>query len=452
MDLHFKVNSWSDSIIDKNCLILIIQDERYLREKKDYKMEIADKIFNLNVEVYLYAVIKENDKVSNDLVALVLFYNIYNRKSFENMKNLFKFGKNLDVKLLVGVSNKGGIIKKRKVSKEEGETIAKENGFDYYEMKEPYEIYKILSTKLYGKYYNKEEKWKIYQINNLLNEYFNKKIDELKFFENLKNLLEKSNKFNEIKIDENIILNETFTLFSNEKSQDIKITSNEFNNIINKLDDKLKTDFLISCLINNAIYQGKLNFKNEIDKIAYESIKEKILEYPIGENNKDIVEFKDIYNYYKNEEIIFSYKTDYNKNELIPVNVSESNEKYQLELTLIFNQKEEITKSQKIYHTDFRKKLFDVVKKNLSKKLIQNYNDYDIVYMNEYEELKDLLDKKRKEILKKNEKKEKDEDDKNELLKKKEEDFIKKNDIIKKKKVFINIKKEKKKEKIKKNI
>ena len=336
MDLHFKVNSWSDSIIDKNCLILIIQDERYLREKKDYKMEIADKIFNLNVEVYLYAVIKENDKVSNDLVALVLFYNIYNRKSFENMKNLFKFGKNLDVKLLVGVSNEGGIIKKRKVSKEEGETIAKENGFDYYEMKEPYEIYKILSTKLYGKYYNKEEKWKIYQINNLLNEYFNKKIDELKFFENLKNLLEKSNKFNEIKIDENIILNETFTLFSNENSQDIKITSNEFNNIINKLDDKLKTDFLISCLINNAIYQGKLNFKNEIDKIAYESIKEKILEYPIGENNKDIVEFKDIYNYYKNEEIIFSYKTDYNKNELIPVNVSESNEKYQLELTLIF--------------------------------------------------------------------------------------------------------------------
>lgn len=164
MDLHFKVNSWSDSIIDKNCLILIIQDERYLREKKDYKMEIADKIFNLNVEVYLYAVIKENDKVSNDLVALVLFYNIYNRKSFENMKNLFKFGKNLDVKLLVGVSNEGGIIKKRKVSKEEGETIAKENGFDYYEMKEPYEIYKILSTKLYGKYYNKEEKWKIYQI------------------------------------------------------------------------------------------------------------------------------------------------------------------------------------------------------------------------------------------------------------------------------------------------
>ena len=115
MDLHFKVNSWSDSIIDKNCLILIIQDERYLREKKDYKMEIADKIFNLNVEVYLYAVIKENDKVSNDLVALVLFYNIYNRKSFENMKNLFKFGKNLDVKLLVGVSNEGGIIKKRKV-------------------------------------------------------------------------------------------------------------------------------------------------------------------------------------------------------------------------------------------------------------------------------------------------------------------------------------------------
>ena len=95
------------------------------------------------------------------------------------------------------------------------ENLANKNGFKFFQYysdsdREIMHMFKFIVTELYCKYYNLEEDWKLYQINNLLIKFFNKEIGKGNFLLEIKTLLEKANKFGEIKIDENKILTETF--------------------------------------------------------------------------------------------------------------------------------------------------------------------------------------------------------------------------------------------------
>ena len=250
-----------------------------------------------------------------------------------------------------------------------------------------------------------------------------------------RNSSEKCDKFEEINIDESKILIETYNLYS---KYNRNYTLNEFIEVVNELNNEFKRDFIITFLINNIIYQGKINFKNENEIIRKELIKEKV-KYEIGsykDKEKNIIKYEYINNYYKDNEIIFSFYQNVNKKyEIIPIKVSDSNKKYNTELESIFNEKLKIELDMKKCFTFTKaQKLEEFIKNNIAKELLDNNMDIsDIIYMEEFEELLKISEKEKKYIY--------DEDYKNhnilinklELLEKREATYIKNNNIIEKK-------------------
>ena len=384
MDLIFRRDPWSDSI-DKKLKILILTDEKTkILENLEEKYLIFNKIFKLE------KIFDEDFNETTDFDAVILSYDINNKNFFEKIKKLFDVFEKVNIKILIGNlginSEKKLEEKNRKISKEEAEILSKKYNFDYFECNllshiGIMEIEKLILSKIYSNYYCKEEEYKVYKKNDLLLKFFNEKLNKENFISEIKKILEQANKFEEIKIDENEILNEIFNLFS-KKNQNL--TMNEFIDTINKLDDKYKKEFLISCLINNIIYKGKLNSENENDKIALEVIKSELEMRSIKE--EDIISFEFIYNYYKDDEIIFSYKKNNcnDKIELIPKKVSKSNEKYKLKLESILKEKIEnfLNKEKKLIV--WLQKTEKIIKKKISKKLLDNYNDPNHIYMDEF--------------------------------------------------------------------
>ena len=428
MDLIFRRDPWSDSI-DKKLKILILTDEKTkILENIEEKYLIFNKIFNLE------KIFDEDFNKTTELDAVILSYDINNKNIFEKIKKLFEVFEKVNLKILIGNlginSEKNLEEKNRKISKEEAENLAKKYNFNYFECNllshiGIKEIEKLILSKIYSNYYSKEEEYKIYKINDLLSNFFDGKMKKENYISEIKKIINQANKFEEIKIDENEILNETFNLFS-KKNQ--KLTLNEFIYTINKLDAGCKKEFLISCLINNIIYKGKLSSENENDKIALEVIKSELEMHSIKE--EDIISFEFIYNYYKDDEIIFSYKKNNcnYKNELIPKKVNKSNEKYKLKLESIFKEKVELFLNKEKKLILWLQKSEKIIKKNISKKLLDNYNDPNHIYMDEFYSIKKILEKITDEFytIKQNFY------DKNDLLEKKVENFVNDNKIIKK--------------------
>lgn len=428
-------NPKKDSI-DKKCKILIIDgnDKRNFRDERIYI--IFNKVLYLEKEFY-----EEYNKDFLNYEALIII-NDEHKKNYESIKSYMKFYKDMIIKIFacnLGYEEDKSLPEKEKLKKDI-ENIATNNGFKffeyfhdsyYYQIKN---IFNFIITELYIKYFSNEENCKLYQLNDLLKHFFNKEIEKGYFISQIKTLLEKYDKFEEINIDESKILIETYNLYSKHNKN---YTLNEFIDVVNELNNEFKRDFIITCLINNIIYQGKINFKNENEIIRKELIKEKVKD-KIGsyrDKEKNIIKYEYINNYYKDNEIIFSfYQNDNKKYEIIPIKVSDSNKKYNTELESICNEKLKIELDmKKCFNFTKAQKLEEYIKNNIAKELLDNNMDIsDIIYMEEFEELLKISEKEKKYVY--------DEDYKNhnilinklELLEKREETYIKNNNIIEK--------------------
>ena len=252
-------NPGHDSI-DKKCKILIIgaYDISFLEKKEIFF--IFNKVFYLEKE--LYEIYK---KEIIDYEALIII-NDGKEKNFELINDLLEIYKNINIKIKIYCEyKKDKSLTEKHILKKEIKNISNKNGFKlfeyfydscYYDINN---IYKYIVTELYRNYFSNEENWKLYKLNILFKQLFNKEIEKGYFISEINTLIEKCNKFEEFNInenDENKILIDTFNIYS---KQNKNYTLNEFLDIINELNITLKKDFIISNLLNNIICQGKFS-------------------------------------------------------------------------------------------------------------------------------------------------------------------------------------------------
>ena len=425
--------------IDKKCKILFIggNDKRNFKDERIYI--IFNKVFYLEKEFF-----EEYNKDILNYEALIIINDEY-KKNYDSIKSYMEFYKDMKIKIFacnLGYEEDKSLPEKEKLKKDI-ENIATNKGFKFFEyFHDSYyyqiqNIFNFIITELYIKYFSNEENWKLYQSNNLLKQFFNKEIEKGTFISQIKTLLEKCDKFEDINIDESKILKETYNLYS-KNNKNYKL--NEFLDVVNELKNEFKKDLKITSLINNIIYKGKINFQNENEIIRKELIKEKVKD-KIGsynEKQKNIITYEYINNYYKDNEIIFSfYRNNNKKYEIIPIKISDSNKKYNAELESIFNEKLKIELDMKKCFTFTKaQKLEEYIKNNISKELLDNNVDIsDIIYEEEFKRLVEISEKEKKYIYDEDYKNYKSLENKLELLEKKEEIFVKNNNLKTKKEI-----------------
>ena len=413
----------------KSKIIKIVYVRNHLLESTvkyllgDERLIILDKYFLLKktfISPYIYEEIQDYD------IAL-LFFEINDRTSFEKIKQNIQYLKNINIKYLIGVYN-SYFFSKRRIPLEEVKNFEEANRFNkYFEIDLFYDeqkdnLIKLIMSNYYATFYTDTVTWKLYETNNILNEFFSNHLSEEVFIQKIKKIFEKKIDF-EQNLDENKILIETYTSYIKLFSS---ITIEQFKSLINKIEEeKIIKNFYLSCYVNNIILKGTKKYNNNekyqilSETIIQKSIK-KICYECIPQVGTDI-----IYNYNINNNVIFSYKKirsikidDECNNyytEIIPIEVSESNKKYNTELTSFYNRKIDCIKKYIEKYINEKNKCVEILKSYLTKnainKIINNkeYDTFAPVNFNEnfkkiykeYKENNDLIKLKKNNYLQK---------------------------------------------------
>ena len=259
MELSFSHQDYYDSSDHKVVEIHVFGNNTFLDSESIYT--VNNKRFNL---------IKKNYFIYDNCIPeiLVLFFELYNRESFDKVLKILSECKKAKYIFLVGNVD----IDKKKISKDEINTIIKQyNIYEYFELDLFKDIEEELLLKeicffLYGKYYNESTDWMIYETYNLMNKFSKNKNSLNEIISKFNNLYKEQKKENENKLsfeifdlDENNIINEIDKKIKSK--MDLLFLYGNIKSIINNIDPKIKNMFLISLYINILILEGKINSK-----------------------------------------------------------------------------------------------------------------------------------------------------------------------------------------------
>lgn len=388
-----------------------LEDERFI---------ILGKYFLLKKTILSYI----NEEIQDYDIAL-LFFEIGDRNSLDKIKQNLHFFKNINIKYLIGVYS-SQYFYKRRISSEEVKNFVEINRFNKYleidlfndEQKD--NLSKLIMSNFYRMYYSDTVTCQLYETNNILNEFFSNHISEEIFIQKIKKIFEKKIDF-EQNLDENKTLIETYysyiKLFSS-------ITIEQFKSLINKIEEtKIIKNFYLSCYINNIILKGTKKYNNNekyqilCQKIIHKFIN-KIFDESTSKIGSDI-----IYNYNLNNNVIFSYKKiisiqkdgecNNNYTEIIPIEISESNKKYNTELTSFYKRKKNCIKNYIEKCINEKNNCIEILKGYLTKDVLNKYKNkdddsffpnfkmnYEIIYK-EYEENNKLIKLEKNNFLQK---------------------------------------------------